>query len=61
MGNTEEHAGPPDAQAQTVDVIVIGGGAAGLAAASMAATCGRSVVLLEKDHELGGSTSWSVG
>ena len=24
MGNTEEHAGPPDAQAQTVDVIVIG-------------------------------------
>ncbi len=61
MGNTEGHAGPPDAQAQTVDVIVIGGGAAGLAAASMAATCGRSVVLLEKDREPGGSTSWSVG
>ena len=51
----------PTSDLHTVDVIVIGGGAAGLAAASMAATCGRSVVLLEKDRELGGSTSWSVG
>lgn len=43
------------------DVVVVGGGGAGLAAASEAARLGRSVVLLEKNHEPGGSTSWSVG
>ncbi|MCI3951427.1 MAG: hypothetical protein K0R53_924 [Burkholderiales bacterium] len=45
----------------TYDVVVIGGGGAGLAAASEAARLGRSVVLLEKNPEPGGSTSWSVG
>ena len=44
-----------------VDVVVVGGGGAGLAAASAAASMGRSVVLLEKNPELGGSTAWSVG
>src|SRR5258705_2925192 len=44
-----------------VDVIVIGGGGAGLAAASEAARLGRQVVLLEKNPTLGGSTAWSVG
>lgn len=43
------------------DVIVVGGGGAGLAAASEAARLGRSVILLEKNAEPGGSTSWSVG
>lgn len=43
------------------DVVVIGGGGAGLAAASMAATLGRKVVLLEKNSALGGSTAYSVG
>ena len=43
------------------DVVVIGGGGAGLAAATEAARLGRSVVLLEKNPEPGGSTSWSVG
>jgi succinate dehydrogenase/fumarate reductase flavoprotein subunit len=43
------------------DVVVVGGGGAGLAAASEAARLGRSVVLLEKNPQLGGSTSWSVG
>ena len=41
--------------------MVVGGGGAGLAAASEAARLGRSVVLLEKNAEPGGSTSWSVG
>jgi len=40
---------------------VVGGGGAGLAAAAEAARLGRSVVLLEKNPELGGSTAWSVG
>lgn len=43
------------------DVIVVGGGGSGLAAAIEAATLGRSVILLEKNPALGGSTAWSVG
>jgi succinate dehydrogenase/fumarate reductase flavoprotein subunit len=46
---------------ETFDVVVVGGGGAGLAAAAEAARLGRSVVLLEKNPEPGGSTSWSVG
>lgn len=43
------------------DVIVVGGGGAGLAAASEAARLNRSVLLLEKNAQTGGTTSWSVG
>ena len=43
------------------DVIVVGGGGAGMAAASESARLGRKTVLLEKNTELGGSTAWSVG
>ncbi|NYT60365.1 FAD-dependent oxidoreductase [Alcaligenaceae bacterium] len=47
----EEHA----------DVIVLGGGGSGLAAASEAAKAGAKVILLEKNAKLGGSTAWAVG
>jgi succinate dehydrogenase/fumarate reductase flavoprotein subunit len=43
------------------DVVVVGGGGAGLAAAIEARAAGRSVVLLEKNPALGGSTAWSIG
>ena len=43
------------------DVIVVGGGGAGMAAAIEAARWGRQVVLLEQNSALGGSTAWSVG
>ncbi|MFZ2388964.1 MAG: FAD-dependent oxidoreductase [Polaromonas sp.] len=43
------------------DVVVVGGGGAGLAAAIEARASGRSVVLLEKNPQLGGSTAWSIG
>lgn len=36
------------------DVLVVGGGAAGLSAAAAAADRGASVVVVERDHELGG-------
>jgi succinate dehydrogenase/fumarate reductase flavoprotein subunit len=49
------------AETTNTDVIVVGGGGAGLAAASEVARLGRKVILLEKNPHTGGSTSWSVG
>lgn len=43
------------------DVIVVGGGGSGLAAAISARETGRHVILLEKNPRLGGTTSYSVG
>ena len=43
------------------DVVVIGGGGSGLAAAIEAASLGRRVVLLETHTHLGGTTGRSIG
>lgn len=43
------------------DVVVVGGGGSGLAAAIEAREAGASVALLEKNPALGGSTAWSIG
>src|SRR5215217_4751665 len=45
----------------TCDVLVIGGGGAGLTAAISAAERGASVLLIERRSKLGGSTAMSVG
>lgn len=45
----------------TFDVVVVGGGGSGLAAAIEARAAGARVVLLEKNDQLGGSTAWSIG
>lgn len=45
----------------THDVVVVGGGGSGLAAAIEARALGRDVVLIEKNPQLGGSTARSVG
>jgi succinate dehydrogenase/fumarate reductase flavoprotein subunit len=44
-----------------VDVVVVGGGGSGFAAAIEAARLGRTVVLLEKNPKVGGSTIRSIG
>lgn len=43
------------------DVIVVGGGGSGLAAGASAAENGASVLLLEKQSQLGGTTGIAVG
>ena len=46
---------------RTVDAIIVGGGGSGLAAAVSAAEQGCSVLLLEKQPQLGGPTGIAVG
>jgi succinate dehydrogenase/fumarate reductase flavoprotein subunit len=46
---------------EAFDVIVVGGGGAGLAAAIEARAAGARTLLLEKNERLGGSTAWSIG
>ena len=43
------------------DVVVLGAGAGGMAAAVVAATEGLKVCLLEKTEHVGGTTAWSGG
>jgi len=45
----------------TYDLIVIGAGAAGMAAAAVGAAEGLRVLLLEKTTQVGGTTAWSGG
>ncbi len=52
---------PNQPSTENADVIVLGGGGAGLAAAVSAASRGMRTVLLEKCPQLGGTTRWSVG
>ncbi len=51
----------PDALSPDPDVVVIGAGMAGFAAAISAAQAGASVLLLEKMADYGGGTAWSGG
>lgn len=45
----------------TTDVLVVGSGGAGLTAATVAATRGLNVILVEKTAVFGGTTAWSGG
>ena len=59
MAGEIEHPSQPTPE--TVDVVVVGAGAAGLSAALTAATHGLSAILIEKSPYWGGSTSRSGG
>ncbi|WP_095162323.1 FAD-dependent oxidoreductase [Pseudomonas sp. Irchel 3F5] len=52
---------PVDTPLVECDVLVIGSGAAGLAAAVTAAWHGEKVIVVEKDPVFGGATAWSGG
>lgn len=54
-------AAVPSARVITCDVLVIGSGAAGLAAAVTAAHFGLKVVVAEKEPVFGGTSAWSGG
>ncbi len=54
-GGNLPKAEPHDTITMDCDLVVIGAGAAGTAAAARAAASGRKVVVLEKNHEIGGS------
>lgn len=54
-------AGPRETVNRTADVIVLGGGGAGVAAAYSAAELGASVIVVEKTAALGGNTMRSGG
>ena len=43
------------------DLVVVGSGASGLAAAFTAASLGLSVIVIEKDSHVGGTSAWSGG
>lgn len=51
----------PDAKDETWDVVIVGGGASGLAAAVTAASSNCRVLLLEKCSALGGTTALAIG
>jgi hypothetical protein len=54
-GGNPPKCAPHEPIHRTCDVVVIGAGASGTAAAARAAADGRKVIVLEKNHEIGGS------
>lgn len=46
---------------EEADIVIVGGGAAGLSAAVKASEKGLSTILIEKEENLGGSTLLAVG
>jgi succinate dehydrogenase/fumarate reductase flavoprotein subunit len=55
------HTSMPDTPATMVDLLVVGGGAAGLSTALFAALEGLSVLICEKSDQIGGTSATSAG
>lgn len=60
MADTEDIPRACDDQ-YTCDLLVVGSGAGGFAAAVTAAWLGLDVILIEKCHQVGGTSAWSGG
>lgn len=58
---TQKGKGPGDMETETRDVVVVGAGGAGMAAALFAALEGLDALLVEHTPLLGGTTAWSAG
>lgn len=54
-------AGVAGGSVDIADVVVVGGGDAGLMAAIEAADLGASVILLQKNAQVGGKSDWAIG
>ena len=61
LKNVAAPAGEKEAKELSADVIVVGGGGAGMSAATRLAQLGKSVILVEKSGFLGGAISVSGG
>ena len=61
LKNAAAPAGEKEAKELSADVIVVGGGGAGMSAATRLAQLGKSVILVEKSGFLGGAISVSGG
>ncbi|MDP6451198.1 MAG: FAD-dependent oxidoreductase, partial [Lentisphaeria bacterium] len=61
MNDTSRRLAPPDHFDESVDLVIVGGGGTGLAAAVRGGELGARVVLFEKNPHLGGTTGIAVG
>ena len=59
--NVVKEEAPAESTEYTYDVVIVGGGGAGIAAAAQAAQDGNTVLLLEKNANIGGNTLVSGG
>tara|TARA_B100000809_G_scaffold263441_1_gene316699 strand:+ start:716 stop:2236 length:1521 start_codon:yes stop_codon:yes gene_type:complete len=61
MNDTSRRLAPPDHFDESADLVIVGGGGTGLAAAVRGGELGARVVLFEKNPHLGGTTGIAVG
>lgn len=59
--NSEREGAAPNKNPRTADVIIYGGTSAGISAAIQTARLGKSVILIEPTHRLGGLTTGGLG
>lgn len=61
LDSVTHRLGPDEGPEVTCDLLVVGSGAGGLSAAVTAARLGLSVIVAEKEAQVGGTSAWSGG